>query len=128
MSRFEEGYTRLCSERGVSQELRPLLERAYKSLHVSPPNLSLVKEAIVELLSFLCQPQNRTDPNCWAVDLFFCIDDHWDTRWDTLPQPYQDLLDDIGGALHDTISAPTIAENFESTPEQLLARTRQLKS
>lgn len=33
-----------------------------------------------------------------------------------------DVLRDMAGALHDTVTAPAIASNFESTPEQLLAR------
>jgi hypothetical protein len=43
-----------------------------------------------------------------------------------LPEGYQDLLGDIGGGLHDTVSAPDVAENFESTPEQLLERLERL--
>jgi hypothetical protein len=47
-------------------------------------------------------------------------------RWGNLPEGYRHLLDDIGGALHDTISAPEIAQSLESTPEQLLARAQRL--
>jgi len=43
-----------------------------------------------------------------------------------LPDAYVNILADMSGALHDTISAPEIAANFESTPEQLLARVRAL--
>jgi len=34
---------------------------------------------------------------------------------------------DLGGALHDTITDPEIARNFESLPEQLLERVKQWK-
>ena len=33
----------------------------------------------------------------------------------------------VGGALHDTFSAPEIAENFLSTPEQLLGQLREIE-
>jgi hypothetical protein len=37
------------------------------------------------------------------------------------------VLGDIGGALHHTIKAPDVAENVDSTPEQLLAQLRDFK-
>jgi hypothetical protein len=43
-----------------------------------------------------------------------------------LPEPFVDILADMGSALHDTVSAPLIAANFQSTPEQLLERARRL--
>jgi len=76
---------------------------------------------------FLCRPEHRTDANCSAVDLFFAVEDHWSVRWEELPRDYQRVLDDIGGSLHDTVSNPDIAENFQSTPEQLLDRISRLK-
>ena len=78
-------------------------------------------------MSFLSQPGDRTDENCKAVDLFFAINDHWRVRWDNLPEDFKLILDDIGMCLHDTVSASNIAENFDSTPEQLLERIKQLK-
>jgi hypothetical protein len=127
MADFNKGYSRFCSAKGVSQELRPLLSLIYNQIHASPFNLPILKEALVGLTSFLSQPEHCTDDNCKAVDLFFAVGDHWDTRWDSLPEEYQLILDDIGGCLHDTVSAPKIAESFESTPEQLLERVKQLK-
>lgn len=76
---------------------------------------------------FLCQPEHRTDANCSAVDLFFAVEDYWSVRWEGLPREYRLVLDDIGGALHDTVSNPDVAESFQSTPEQLLDSIRQLK-
>jgi hypothetical protein len=77
-------------------------------------------------MSFLSKPENCTNENCHAVDLFFCIEDHWNKRWGNLPQDYQQVLDDIGRCLHDTVSSPEIAKNFDSTPEQLLKRIEKL--
>ena len=53
-------------------------------------------------------------------------DELWAER--NLPNPFHDIFADIAGALHDTVSAPEIAENFESTPEQLLKRARELST
>jgi hypothetical protein len=89
--------------------------------------LKLLKESLINLMSFLSSDKHRTYKNCKAVDLFFTIDDHWNVRWDNLPEEYKLILDDIGGCLHDTMSNPNIAENFESTPERLLERIKQLK-
>jgi hypothetical protein len=126
MATFEEGYTKFCMKRGVSQELRALLARVYNLIHEASVNLPALRDALVALLSFLCEPENRTSDNCRAVDLFFAVDDHWSVKWDILPENYQCLLDDVGGALHNTVNAPDIAQNFSSTPEQLLDRARKL--
>ncbi len=53
------------------------------------------------------------------------LDDSWLT--DQLPDDYHDIVADMCGALHDTESAPHVAENFDSMPEQLLARARALQ-
>lgn len=126
MTDFHEGYSKYCRGRRVSRELRPLLALVYRLIHTSPPDLHALKEALVALMSFLCETANRTDANCRAVDLFFMMDDHWSVRWDGLPEDFRELLDDIGGALHDTVSAPAIAESFASTPEQLRDRATRL--
>jgi hypothetical protein len=127
IANFNKGYSRFCSAKGVSQKLRPLLSLIYNQIHEFPVNLSILKESLVALTSFLSQPEHCTDENCKAVDLFFTAGDHWDARWGSLPEEYQLILDDIGGCLHDNVSAPKIAENFESTPKQLLERVKKLK-
>ena len=76
------------------------------------------------MLEFLTTPRGRTDANCRTVDSFLMRDETWDD--DRLPQVYVDFLADMAGALHDTITAPDIATNFKSTPEQLLERARRL--
>ena len=126
MANFHEGYLRFCSGRDVSRELKPLIAYVYHLIHTSPVDLKALREALIALMSFLCETANRTDANCRAVDLFFEIDDHWGVRWENLPQDFQELLDDIGGALHDTFAAPAIAENFASAPEQLRDRAERL--
>ena len=109
-----------------ASSLERLVNAVYREIAQQPANLPALKGAMVDLLSYLSSPEGRTDSNCVTVDTFFCIRNHWETEWDHLPIDFQHILDDIGGALHDTVSSPDIAENFESTPEQLLARVHKI--
>ena len=102
------------------------LEAIDAVLSASPVNLVALKAALVSLLTHLSSPQGRTDENCCAVDIHFCLDENWPVL--NLPPDFHDLLADLGGALHDTVSDPEIAKNFESTPEQLLARGKKLNT
>lgn len=107
----------------VSPELAPLLRRV--NAEVERPGLQVAPliEALRDLLNFLSSPTGRTSANCWTTDLFFMNDEHWSERqWEHLPEPLQDILADMAGALHDTVDYPDVALNFDSTPEQLLAR------
>jgi len=109
-----------------SPDLKPLLDAVGRELGAEEVRLARLKGALERLLAFL-STRGRTDANCRAVEQYL-----WDTEaWlalDTLrlPDGYRSILFDMGAQLHDTISAPEIAENFESTPEQLLARLRSL--
>ena len=104
--------------------LEQLVHRAYQEIARRPAEVADLKQAMVALLSYLASPEGRTDHNCMAVDTFFCIRDDWEIEWDHLPTDFQRILEDMGGALHDTVSSPNIAGNLKSTPEQLLARVQ----
>ena len=43
-----------------------------------------------------------------------------------LPEDFHDVLAMMGEALHDTVQAPEIAENFGCLPEQLLEKVDHL--
>jgi hypothetical protein len=58
-----------------------------------------------------------------AVDGFFFHGGSWIS--DRLPEAYHDGIAHVD-ALHDTVTAPHIAKDFDSTPEQFLARARSL--
>jgi hypothetical protein len=75
----------------------------------------------------LASPEGRSNANCSATDNFFLLREGWETDWDHLPGSFGDILGDMGAALHDTVEAPEIARNFESTPEQLLERIQAIK-
>jgi hypothetical protein len=110
----------------VSPDLRPLLSAIYAEVQRNPTDLAELRTALRRLLDYLCSAPGRTNANCCAADSFFMHDDRWERDWEHLPPPYQGLLGDLGGALHDTVAEPAIAENFDSTPEQFLARLDRL--
>lgn len=109
-----------------SPELQKLVTAVTDCITDRPTDLLRLKSTLESLLYFLTTPIGRTDENCSSTDLFFLLHDENGFNWDHLPEDFQLILDDIGGQMHDTISAPKIARNFESTPEQLLERVRKL--
>jgi hypothetical protein len=111
----------------VSPELRPLLQQVYSDVLALPTDLHALKKNLVALLEYL-SGQGRTNANCWAVDMFFCLSEGWerDCTEQSLPDDFHDVLALMGEALHDTVKTPKIAENFDCLPEQLLERVRRL--
>ena len=111
----------------VSSDLRPHLERVYSDVLAEPLDLGTLKESLSALLEYL-SGRGRTNANCWAVDMFFCLSEGWERDWteQKLPDDFHDVLALMGEALHDTVRSPKIAENFDCLPEQLLARVRRL--
>jgi hypothetical protein len=103
--------------------LLPMMRSVRAVLFASPLDLAAVKASLIGLFEYLSSPGGRTDANCCAVDSFFSLDD--DLQLERLPDSLQDVFAHMD-ALHDTITAPKIAENFSSTPEQLLERVRSL--
>ena len=101
--------------------LQPLMQSVRDALFASPLDLAAIKGSLVALFEYLSSPAGRTDDNCRAVDSFFYLDD--DLPLEHLPDSLQDVFGHMD-ALHDTITTPHIAENFSSTPEQLLKRAR----
>lgn len=106
---------------GISPRLESLARELFEALLAKPLDLARVRGALERLLVFLAGPAGRTDANCRAIDTFLCLGEF---EWPDLPDSIQDVLADMAGALHDTVSSPKVARNFESTPEQLLARLR----
>lgn len=130
MAGFDQAWSAVSSPRNgepVSDRLRPLLENVYQQLLAEPVDLAAVKRSLVELLTFL-SGEGRSNANCWATDLFFALSQEWEKDWteQNLPQNFHDVLATMGEALHDTIQAPDIAENFGCLPEQLLERVQNL--
>jgi hypothetical protein len=125
---FEEMFTRASGFRRISPQLRPLLERIYRGLIRRPVDLAEIRAALEELFLFLSSADGRTDANCTVTDYFFSFAEEWKEEQQNLPASLRELLAGIGGALHDTVHAPSIAENFGCLPEQLLERARNLEN
>jgi hypothetical protein len=106
----------------VSPEVREVLWAVYDEVLRDPTNVRQLRESIRRVLMFLSSPEGRTNANCWAVDLFFAIRDEWERDLEHLPSGYQELLSNMGEAVHDTVLRPDTAANLENTPEQLLAQ------
>ena len=103
--------------------LQSLVEALNAKLKEKPLDLTAIKAALITLLEFLVSPAGRTDANWRAVDGFFFHDDSWVDA--ELPDSYDDVFAHMD-ALHDTFCAAHAAQNFDSTPEHLLARARSL--
>ncbi len=109
---------------GISSELEPLARDLHEALVADPTDLDQIRAALERVLVFLASPAGRTDANCTAIDSFLCLGEF---EWLDLPDALQDVLGDMAGALHDTVSSPETAANFGSTPEQLLGRLRSTR-
>jgi hypothetical protein len=128
MEDFEMAWERIAISRDgedVSMELHPLLGRVYDEFINKPADLHAIKVSLENLLLFLSTSPGRTNANCFATDLFFCLSD-WDddVNRERFPEPLTDIIGHMGGALHDTVSNPETAKNFNGLPEQLLELLR----
>jgi len=111
--------------RHASRELEPLLHAVYDAMSEQPAEPAALREALEALLVFLASESGRTDANCSVTHAFI---ETTEERWNAVPGELRTILDDMSGALHESIYAPQIARTFESTPEQLLDRVRAIRS
>lgn len=123
MKSFENTYRAAVEGSEASPELVERLRALYEAVPAGSSGLPAIRGRLVDLLEYLCSDAGRTDENCKAVDYFFCLGD-W--TWEALPGPYQEIFADMGGALHDAVADPDIAEALQATPEDLLAKVKAL--
>lgn len=115
---FEELWKASVRYRRVSRELEPLLH----GLHDAFGDAAATRDALEQLLAFLAGA-GRTDANCTATYYFTS---NTEPMWQNLPAELKAILDDMSGALQDSIHAENIARTFEATPEQLLERVKRV--
>lgn len=132
MPGFDDAWSAVAGSRDgepVSPEMRPLLEKVYARVLSKPWDLVRLKSSLQDLLEFLAG-EGRTNANCWAADMFFCLSEGWERDWteQNLPGDSHEVLALMGEALHDTVKSPEIASNFDCLPEQLLGRVRNLQT
>ncbi len=121
-TRFEEAFQRISSSAPAS--LSPLFREVHDAYASRPPDAVRARSALVSLLIYLASPDARTHTNVCAVDRFL-MEDPALTKDTALPAQFVEFVLNAD-ALHDTIESPEVAENFESTPEQLLEKAREL--
>ncbi len=124
---FDRLFSRASSFRRVSPTLRELLHCVYDRILERPSDPRQLKLAFEALFVFLSSPEGRTDANCAVTDFFFSEMERWKSDLHHLPESFQELIANTGGALHDTVHAPKIARAFGNLPEQLLDRTRGIE-
>jgi hypothetical protein len=107
-------------------ELNKMLDQL--KVYALSPNIS--KEQVLsilgQILEWLNDPINNTDDNCKKIDYFVAYEIAPNKGFELIPDDIKEILFDMGVSLSDTHTAPDVAENFESTPEQLLKRVRKL--
>lgn len=103
-----------------------LINRVWAALSTEKLDLGKIRSDLEALLLFLASPQGRREENCKYVDHYFMEHDSWTERG--LPDDLHEIFADISSALHDTCTAPNVAENFASTPELLLKRLKRMKA
>ena len=110
-----------------STELRPLLFEVCRLATQQPADLAALKASLQRLLAFLASPAGRTSTNVRTVNLFFCRPEEWGGDWSHLPEEFDEILNDLGDCLHDTMSHPVVVTDFDSLPEQLLERVKRIE-
>lgn len=118
---FDEIWSRYGRREGVSAGLEPFARDLFVALVANPVDVTTVKAKSTRLLEFLASPPGRSDVNCRSVTNLLLLGEF---DWSGLPEALVEVLADMAGTLHDTVSSPEIAANFDSTPELLLARLR----
>lgn len=78
-----------------------------------------------DLFEYLSSPYGRTDENCKIVDSFLTDNDDFNFDDGSIDEKIVNIIGHCD-ALHDTILSPSIADNFSSTPEQILAMINDL--
>lgn len=89
MPGFDEAWAFVSQPRDgeeVSRRLRPLLDAVYRQVLAKPLSLIELKKNLEDLLLFL-GGEGRTNANCWAVGLFFCLSERWEADWGAYPSP-----------------------------------------
>jgi hypothetical protein len=82
--------------------------------------------AMENLLVWIDSPDNNPDLNSKQMDYFVSTQIIVEHRFKDIPENLGNIFFDMGATLHDTHTTPEIAENFESTPAERLARLQNL--
>jgi hypothetical protein len=109
----------------IDSQVAVYLRAIHEAVRMHPLPIHDVRHGAARLLQYLASAEGRTDANCRTVDLALMNDEVLWSRIEEIESvdpALADVLRDMSSALHDTIGAPAVATNFDSTPEQLLSR------
>ena len=97
-----------------------LVEQVQMTVATETVDLPWLVRSLDGLLQHYLLPKAARMRTVAMLILYFMKHEEWAEG--SLPDAIHDIFADMSGALHDTCSAPDVAQNFDSTPEQLLAR------
>ena len=107
-------------------EFEHLLESLRRALRHTPVDVNACREVVRDILNRLMRSSAETDRACHDVNDFVLLkilcSDTLRKKLDCLPREVREVILDMGSCLHDTHSAPDIAQSFAATPEMLLDR------
>jgi len=107
----------------TNSNIQELIGSFEKSLTDGQKQSCEVKKRLNDIITWLCD--NDTSDSCKMVDsAVFSITANNDLSW--FPNQIREIIEDMGGILHDTHEHPEIASNFLSTPPQLLERIKKV--
>jgi hypothetical protein len=118
----EEKYDRISMH--ASPQLEILLQAIQESLSAPVFEAKRSRTAFIQLFEFLASPAGRSDANCRRVGAVL-LGLLSDSSLESAPRSFTEFVASAD-CLHDAIENPSIAENFESTPEHLLRKARAL--
>ena len=109
----------------LDEALQPLVLTLEAGLKEDPVDRGGLKGRVEAVLTYLSGP-GLSEANCKGAALYFIVAKAKGLTRTHLPEDLRAIMDDLAGAMHDAVTAPKSAENFQATPELLLARLARL--
>lgn len=105
----------------MDMELQDRVSALTDALSQVPVQRLHLAQAMLEVVHYLEGP-GATDAHCRSVAVYFIVSKNAGLDRSHLPPDLASIMNDIAGAMHDAISAPQSAGNFQATPVQLVER------
>lgn len=109
----------------MDQELQSSVLALADALRQDPVVREGLAKAMLEVVGYLDGP-GASDAHCRSVAIYFIVAKNAGLDRGHLPADLAAIMNDLAGAMHDAISSPQSASNFQATPAQLVARIQSL--
>ena len=110
----------------IYMELQTKLDHLEAALRCEQLDVLRVSGCVRQVVEYVNRADGGTPEECEVVSHFvlltLLLDEQIKSNMKLLPEALRRIIEDLGMNFHDTHSAPDVAHNFESTPQQLLAR------